>query len=432
MKFPGKRKKKHYFPVSEKGRINFDESEGAPDGVYVLGIDQLLVDIEAEVSDEFLEEKGLAKGQSQVINDELCEEIYKEVKDMNVICGEYAGGAIGNTLHNYSVLSDNRAIALGCITKNITIGDYAFKYVSTTNSHVDLSYLQPVDAPMGRALCFITPDKERTFAISKGCMDDLHPNYVNEDIVKNSAVLLLSAFLFRDESTPMFQSCMKAVEFAKKHFVPVVLSMGTSALVEDRRKFFLEFIRDYVTVLAMNEREAFSLTNELDVLKATQKSLELCDMSLVTAGEHGLYMGAYVDKCQARETQEPLISKSIPEYNFYEYSRAMRREFCFDPIQAFTHINPYMGGPRTIKNTNGAGDAALAAVLHDMAANRFHRNMVPQSSKHYGEYLTYSSISQISKYSNRVSFEVLVKNSPRLTRGLPEKEDSLEEAYWER
>ena len=83
-----------------------------------------------------------------------------------------------------------------------------------------------------------------------------------------------------------------------------------------------------------------------------------------------------------------------------------------------------------IKNTNGAGDAALAAVLHDLAANLYHRTKVPNSPKHTGDFLTYSSISQISKYANRVSFEVLSQNSPRLLRGLPEKEDGLEEAYW--
>ncbi|EOW4013589.1 inosine/guanosine kinase, partial [Vibrio parahaemolyticus] len=92
----------------------------------------------------------------------------------------------------------------------------------------------------------------------------------------------------------------------------------------------------------------------------------------------------------------------------------------------------YMGGPEKIKNTNGAGDAALSAVLHDMAANKYHKENVPNSSKHSNEYLTYSSFSQVCKYANRASYEVLVQHSPRLSRGLPEREDSLEEAYWER
>ncbi len=76
-------------------------------------------------------------------------------------------------------------------------------------------------------------------------------------------------------------------------------------------------------------------------------------------------------------------------------------------------------------NTNGAGDGALAALLHDITANNYHRNNVPNSSKHKCKWLTYSSLAQVCKYANRVSYQVLNQHSPRLTRGLPEREDSL-------
>ncbi|ELA9430884.1 inosine/guanosine kinase, partial [Vibrio parahaemolyticus] len=120
------------------------------------------------------------------------------------------------------------------------------------------------------------------------------------------------------------------------------------------------------------------------------------------------------------------------EFNRYEFSRPAKKDACQNPIRVYSHISPYMGGPEKIKNTNGAGDAALSAVLHDMAANKYHKENVPNSSKHSNEYLTYSSFSQVCKYANRASYEVLVQHSPRLSRGLPEREDSLEEAYWER
>ena len=44
--------------------------------------------------------------------------------------------------------------------------------------------------------------------------------------------------------------------------------------------------------------------------------------------------------------------------------------------------------------------------------------------------MSYSSLAQICKYANRVSFEVLSQSSPRLSKGLPDREDSLESAYW--
>lgn len=389
------------------------------------------MDIEANVSYEFLKKYNIQKGESVVLDDKIVEEIYRELKNDKAIIGEYAGGAIGNTLHNYSVLSDSRSVALGAISKNISVGDYAFKYICTTNSFVDFSYLRPVDGPMGRALCLLTPDRERSFLIGKGIMNELTPDYVPEELIKGASLLLISAYSLRDENSSMFQSNLRACEFAKKHNVPVVLSLGTSSLIAAKRDFFLKFINDYVSVCAMNEEEAHALVGETDPLLSCQKALDIVDLVLLTVGPRGLYIAGYADENYKRETKDMIHSKSIGEYNKYEYSRAILKCDCQNPIKIYTHINPYMGGPGVIKNTNGAGDAALAALLHDIASNAYHRQVTPNSPKHNTRYLTYSSIHQVSKYCNRASFEVLKQNSPRLVKGLPNREESLEDAYWD-
>lgn len=430
MKFPGRRNTKHYFPVEDKQRSSFDDEIFRPGNVYVVGLDQLLVDIEIPVDDEFLDKHQFKKGESFIIDDQLADTIYWQYKNRGLITGEFPGGAVGNTLHNYSILSDCPSVALGTINKNIELGDYAFKYICNTSSKVNLSYLQPCPKPMGRALCFVSPDSERTFAISKGCMNDLSPEYLPTEVIERSAAILVSAYTFRDESSAIFKSTKRAVEIAKAANVPVVLSLGTSGLVEEKKDFLIDFIPKYVSVLAMNEAEALTLTGIRDPLLAAEKALDMVDMVLLTVGARGLYIGAITDKGLARETKESLHTKSIVEYNKFEYSRAMRRNEIKDLMKVYTHINPFRGGPMMIQNTNGAGDAALSAVLHDISANVYHRNKVPNSPKHVAEFLTYSSISQISKYANRVSFEVLSQNSPRLLRGLPEREDGLEEAYW--
>ena len=431
MKFPGRRNTKHYFPVEDKRqRSSFDDEINRPGNVYVVGIDQLLVDIEIPVEDEFLVSHQFRKSESFIIDDALADQIYWSHKNRNIITGEFPGGAVGNTLHNFSILSDCPSVALGTINKNIDLGDYSFKYICNTSSKVNLSYLQPSPRPMGRALCFITPDGERTFAISKGCMNDLSPEFIPQEIIEKSAALLISAYTMRDENSAIFKSTLRAVAIAKAADVPVVLSLGTSGLVQEKKDLLLEFIPKYVSVVAMNEQEAFQLTGIEDPLLATECILDICDTVLLTVGARGLYIGALTDGEHARETSEPLHTKSLVEYNKFEYSRAMRRKECGDVIKFYTHINPFRGGPQMIKNTNGAGDAALAAVLHDLSANLYHRLKVPNSPTHVAKFLTYSSISQISKYANRVSFEVLSQNSPRLLRGLPEKEDGLEEAYW--
>ena len=94
----------------------------------------------------------------------------------------------------------------------------------------------------------------------------------------------------------------------------------------------------------------------------------------------------------------------------------MLRKNCKAPVRVFTHIHPYLGGPQKLCNTSGAGDAALAAFLHDVAATRYHAENVPDSKKHSQgiEFLTYSSLSRNAQYSNRVAYEVLRNQSPRL------------------
>ena len=430
MKFPGRRKNKHYFPIAEKDRVNVDASFSSDESYHVVGIDQLLVDIECHVSDEFLEKFSLKKGQSQLIQYDLCDQMYHLLKEEKKVAGEFAGGTVGNTLHNFSMLSDERAVLLGSISKNITVGDYSFKYISSTSSKVDLNHLQPCNLPMGRAICFVTSDGERTFAVSPGCMNELSPEFIPTVVVEKSCALLISAYNLRNEAWPIFHSTLKACEIAKRAGVPIVLTLGTSSLVGERKDFFLKFIREFVNVVAMNNDEAHALTGIEDPLLSLEATLEMTDMVLLTVGANGLYVGAHVDEKVARRTESELHTKSIVNYNMYEYSRAMRKVDCEKPIRVYSHINPFMGGPNQIKNTNGAGDGALAALLHDMAANRYHRMKIPNSPKHSAIYLTYSSLSQICKYSNRVSFEILSRNSPRLFRGLPEKEESLDEAYW--
>ncbi|MCQ6498261.1 inosine/guanosine kinase, partial [Vibrio parahaemolyticus] len=74
-----------------------------------------------------------------------------------------------------------------------------------------------------------------------------------------------------------------------------------------------------------------------------------------------------------------LLPGSSAELNRYEFSRPAKKDAGQYPIRVYSHIYPYMGGPEKIKNTNGAVDAALSAFLHDIAANKYHKENVPNS-----------------------------------------------------
>ena len=433
MKFPGRRRHKHYFPVEAKdpltNQLNATERLHRS---YITGIDQIVVDIEAKVDQAFLDEFQLRRGMSQVIDNDITNALYDRLKLNDMVDYEFAGGTVGNTMHNYSVLADDRSVLLGVMSENIKIGSYAYRFLCNNSSRVDLDYLQPVDGPIGRCFTLIDETGERTFAISAGLMNYLKPESIDKKLVEGSSALVISAYLMRTQGDEtMTEATMQAIKYANDANVPVVLTLGTKFLIEQDPTWWANFVEKHVDILAMNEEEGQAITGYEDPLLAADKALDWVDLVICTAGEKGLFMAGFVDDSCKRETEYPLLPGAIPDFNRYEFSRAMRKVDCENPIKAYSHTAPFMGGPDSIKNTNGAGDCALAAVLHDLSANVYHKLNVANSAKHQQQAITYSSLAQISKYANRASFEVLVQHSPRLSRGLPEREDCLEQVYWD-
>ena len=433
VRFPGRRKHKHYFPVNERDPLLHRAGLDTPEAkIHVVGIDQTLVDIDARVPEEILSRYELPKGGSKVIASDRAAQLYDELFSNQQISYEFAGGTVGNTLHNYSLVADDASILLGVMSDPIRVGTSGYRYLSNTSSRVNLDHLQPVDGPIGRCFALVTPDGERTFAISAGLMNDLRPESIPSWIFDDAAALVISAYLMRAaDGEPMPDATRRAVALARERGVPVVLTLGTRFIIAERQEFWRSFIEENVDVVAMNEEEGEALTGEADPLLACERTLEWADMVLCTTGPNGLYLAGYTDDEVKRATRYPLLPGAIPEFNRYEFSRPIPRNDCNKPIKVFAHIAPYHGGPERITSANGAGDAALAALLHDISANCYHRVRVPSSAKHARPFLTYSSMSQVCRYANRVSYEVLVQSSPRLTHGLPEREAGLDdEAYW--
>lgn len=348
MKFPGKRKSKHYFPVNARDPLlQPAQTENEVSTSYIVGIDQTLVDIEAKVDENFITRYGLSQGHSLVIEDDVAERLYQELTANGLITHEFAGGTIGNTLHNYSVLADDRSILLGTMCSNIKIGSYAYRYLCNTSSRTDLNYLQAVDGAIGRCFTLITDNGERTFAISPGQMNQLRPESIPEDIIAGASALVLTAYLVRCKpGEPMPDATMQAISYAKKYNVPVVMTLGTKYVIADNPQWWRDFLKEHVSIVAMNEDEAYELTGLNDPLMASDMALSWVDLVLCTAGPNGLYMAGYTEEANKRQTQHPLLPGAIAEFNLYEFSRAMRKEHCENPLRIYSHIAPYMGGQR--------------------------------------------------------------------------------------
>ena len=142
MRFPGRRKHKHYFPIQARDPLFLYAGITAQSAkTHVVGVDQTLVDIDARVPDALLARYGLAKGASIVIPNEKASALYDELLRDKLILYEFAGGTVGNILHNYSLLADDVSILLGVMSEEIRLGTSGYRYLSNTSSRVNLDHL---------------------------------------------------------------------------------------------------------------------------------------------------------------------------------------------------------------------------------------------------------------------------------------------------
>ena len=416
MRFPGQRIAKHYFPVTRRTRCLDHDDAGASRNWTLVGLDQVLVDMEVATSEAFAVQAGIKPGESLVLPEQEHLALVREIRRQGFPCRFAAGGTVANTLNNYGHLSGEPAVLLGTLPQNIRPGSRAFHYVAQTPKIVDLGNLRTASGPVGTTITFVFPDGERSFAVSPGVSNNYSPEDLPEDVVCQASAALTSLYTLSDPDWPIARATLRLMSLANQADVPVAFGLGTAGLVRRMRSRVQEILQQHVTIAAMNEREAEVLTGIDDPLLACRHVLEWVDLAIVTQGPKGLIIGGYVDRAQRRQTRLPLQSGALREYNRWEYSRLMCRKHCEYPLQTFSLIHPYRGGPDRLTNCSGAGDAALAAVLHDVVANRYHRAHVPESKKHLAgvPFLTYSSLSRNAQYANRVAYEVLQNSSPRL------------------
>lgn len=426
MRFPGSRNPKHYFPVTSKSA----SAKGAPVAVapwYVCGLDQVLVDAEVQVTDALLENLGIQPGESVVATENTFQDITAHIEREQLPWRFAPGGTVANALNNYTWLSGESAVLLGAIQREIQFADAAFQFVAQTPPALDLSYLAAVDGRVGIALTLISPSGERSFVVAPGVANALRVEDIPESVIQRSSAFVASLYTLGNPEWPIAAATRHALKLACQAGVPTALGLGTAGLVSHHRVQLIELLRESVTVAAMNEREAVALTELADPFEAARRVLEWVDVVILTQGADGMLVAGWTDPEHQRETREPLRSTlvdtegsetyQLEHFNRWEYSRLVRRADSRNPVPCFTHVHPYKGGPDRLVNTNGAGDAALAAVLHDLVANRYHLAQVPDSAKHAGEVpaLSYSSLSRIAQYGNRVAYEVLRGHSPRLS-----------------
>lgn len=241
----------------------------------VLGMGNALVDILIRVSSEdILTAYSLPKGSMQLIDRELSDRIMSAlpIDQMKLV----SGGSAANTIHGLARLG----IPTGYVGSIGTdeLGDFFRKDMAEEN-------IQPVlfesELATGRAITFITPDSERTFATYLGAASSLSPGYISPALFHDYDVFYMEGYLVQDQAL-----VEKAMDCARQLGLKIALDMASYNVVEANREYLTEIIGRYVDIVFANQEEARALTG-MGLEESLQRLSEMCNITVIKTGENG-------------------------------------------------------------------------------------------------------------------------------------------------
>jgi sugar/nucleoside kinase (ribokinase family) len=245
----------------------------------VLGLGNAIVDVISRTDDDFLAAQSLNKGSMRLIDETRAEALYQAMGPATIV----SGGSAANTVIGTA--------SLGCSAA--FIGKLKADAAGTAFAHdiraANVAFSTPFakDGPAsGRCLVLVTPDGQRTMNTFLGACQNLGEADVDEELVKQSAILYLEGYLW---DPPAAKAAMaRAAKIARGAGRRVALSLSDAFCVDRYRDEFLGLIRSgTVQILFANESELHSLyqTADFDTAAAQLRGENI--LGVVTRSERG-------------------------------------------------------------------------------------------------------------------------------------------------
>jgi len=249
----------------------------------VIGIGNALVDVQTQVSDDHLQKLNYSKGGMTLTTPEEQEKLLEALKDHSL--STCSGGSAANTIHGIGALG-GKAYYIGKVAND----EFGRHYTEDmTDCGVGFPGPDAEESGTGTSVVLITPDAQRTMVTHLGISCALHPDNVDETIVKGAQFVYIEGYLWTGEETK--QAALKLARIAKKQGIPVVFTLSDAFIVNAFRKDVEEFIKWEVDILFCNEVEGLSLAEKEDSAEAFDHILGMCKTLFFTRGENGAWAG---------------------------------------------------------------------------------------------------------------------------------------------
>ena len=244
----------------------------------ILGIGNAIVDVFAQVEENFLKENNLIKGSMKLINEEEFFQLKQKIKIEKIL----AGGSVANSMAGISYL-DGDASFIGKINSD----EFGELYKKSLEN-IDVAFLYNPKKelmPTGTCIILITPDSERTMCTYLGISSQLAANDLSEKNIIDKELIFLEGYLWdKGLSEKMFK---QAINLAKKNKVKIAMTLSDIFCVTRHKVDFYNLLKNDLDVLIGNENEINELTGNKNLSNSINQLILLNKLIIVTRSEKG-------------------------------------------------------------------------------------------------------------------------------------------------
>ncbi len=220
------------------------------DPVDVVGVGNAIVDVIAQVSDDFVADEGLEKGSMTLIDDDRADKLYKRMGTGQ----EASGGSAANTMAGLASFGGSAAY-IGKVA-NDGLGDLFGADMRAIG--VEFDQVAATEGPAtGRSLILVTPDAQRTMNTFLGISSLLEPADISPDVVERGEIVFCEGYLWDMPSAK--KAIRLAMDIARAAGKKVAFTASDTFCVERHHTEFLGLVAEPIDILFANRAELLTM-----------------------------------------------------------------------------------------------------------------------------------------------------------------------------
>ncbi len=244
----------------------------------VAGVGNAIVDVLAYAADRFLELHGLTKGSMTLVDEDVAAKLYDHMGP----AVECSGGSVANAIAAIASMGGKCAF-IGKV-KDDQLGGVFRHDVRSLGVEFNVPPLKD-GVSTARCLILVTPDGQRTMQTYLGACNSLGPDDIDEQIILDSKVTFLEAYMWEDERGQ--EAAKLAARIANNAGRQVAFNLADPGVVADHREEFMDFINNEVDILFANEGEIRTLYGVDNFDDALQQVSGHCEIAALTRSSKG-------------------------------------------------------------------------------------------------------------------------------------------------